>query len=59
MFTETEHLRVQDSYTVEEITGILLLIAIKQNFIKRQNLTDKGKRLVTEAEKYESRYDCH
>jgi len=59
MFIESEHMRVQDSYTVEEITGTLLLLAIKQNYIKRENLTDKGEMLVTEAEKRESRDDWH
>lgn len=59
MFTESEHLRVQDSYTTEEITGILLLLAIKQNYIKRENLTDKGEMLVIQAEKHESSVECH
>jgi len=59
MFIESEHLLVQDSYTAEEITGIMLLIAIKQDYIKRENLTDKGEMLVTEAEKQESRDNCH
>jgi len=38
---------------VEEITGIILQIAIKQNYIKRTNLTAKGEMLVSEAEKLE------
>jgi hypothetical protein len=59
MFIESEHLRVQDSYTAEEITGILLLLAIKQNYIKRENLTDKGEMLVTQAEKHDSSVECH
>ncbi len=59
MFIESEHLVAQESYTVEEMTGIILLIAIKQNYIKRENLTDKGEMLVSEAEKHESRSDWH
>jgi hypothetical protein len=59
MFIETEQHVVQDSYTEEEITGILLLIAIKQNYIKRENLTDKGEMLVTKAEQRESRDGYH
>jgi hypothetical protein len=59
MFIESEHTVAQDFYTVEEITGILLLLAIKQNYIKRENLTDKGEMLVTEAEKHDSRVECH
>ena len=59
MLIESGHIAAQDSYTVEEITGILLLLAIKQNFIKRENLTDKGAMLVTEAEKQESRDNWH
>jgi hypothetical protein len=59
MLIESGHIAAQDSYTVEEITGILLLLAIKQNYIKRENLTDKGEMLVTEAEKHESRDSWH
>jgi len=59
MFIESELLQVQDSYTVEEITGVLLLLAIKQNYLKRENLTAKGTMLVAEAEKHESGDDWH
>ena len=59
MLIESGHIEAQDSYTIEEITGILLLLAIKQNFIKRENLTDKGAMLVTEAEKQESGDNWH
>ena len=59
MFIESEHLVGQDSYTAEEIAGVLLLIAIKQNYIKRENLTEVGERLVAEAEKRESGCGYH
>ena len=59
MFIESEDLVAQESYTVEEMTGIILLIAIKQNYIKRESLTDKGEMLVSDAEKHGSRYDWH
>jgi len=59
MFIGSGHVLSQDSYTAEEITGVLLLLAIKQNYIKRENLTDKGEMLVAEAEKHESTNDCH
>lgn len=53
MDVESEDLVEKDSYTVEEITGTILQIAIKQNYIKRENLTTKGESLVSEAEKHE------
>ena len=59
MFIESGYLVAQDSYTVEEMTGVLLLLAIKQNYIKRENLTDKGEMLVAEAERHESTVGYH
>lgn len=59
MFIESEHQVAQNSYTEEEMTGVLLLIAIKQKYIKRENLTELGERLVAEAEKHESRCGYH
>jgi hypothetical protein len=53
MFIESKHVAAQESYTVEEMTGVLLLIAIKQDYIKREKLTELGERLVAEAEKHE------
>jgi hypothetical protein len=57
MFIESEHLVARDSYTVEEMTGVLLLLAIKQNYIKRENLTVKGEMLVAEAKALEQELD--
>jgi len=53
MVIKSENMEEENSYSVEEITGIILQIAIKQNYIKRTNLTAKGEMLVSEAEKLE------
>jgi len=53
MITEPECLTEQDSYTVEEIAGTILQIAVKQNYINRENLTTKGEMLLSEAKKHE------
>jgi hypothetical protein len=57
MLIESGHIAAQDSYTAEEITGVLLLLAIKQNYIKRENLTVKGEMLVAEAKALEQELD--
>jgi len=49
MVIKSENMEEENSYSVEEITGIILQIAIKQNYIKRINLTPKGEMLVSEA----------
>lgn len=59
MIPEAEHLVAQNSYTVEQMTGTILLLAIKQNYIKRENLTAIGEKLVSEAEKYEQDSGLH
>ncbi len=53
MVIESEHLVEHNSYSTEEIAGTILLIAIKLNYIKRENLTAKGEMFLSEAEKYE------
>jgi hypothetical protein len=50
---ESGHVVEQGRYTVDEIVGTILQIAIKHNYIIRENLTAKGGMLVSEAEKYE------
>jgi hypothetical protein len=57
MLIESGRMAAQDSYTAEEITGVLLLLAIKQNYIKRENLTVKGEMLVAEAKALEQELD--
>ena len=57
MSIESEHLVEHDSYTEEEMAGTILQIAIKQNYIKRENLTAKGEMLLSEAEKREPESD--
>lgn len=49
MVIKSEYVVEQVSYTVEEIVGTLLQIAIKHNYIKREDLTTKGEKLVSEA----------
>ena len=53
MVIESEHLVEQNTYTVEEIAGTILQIAIKLNYINRENLTAKGEMLLSDAEKHE------
>ena len=53
MIIEPECLTERDSYTVEEIVGTILQIAIKHNYIKREDLTTKGEKLFSEAKKHE------
>jgi len=53
MVVKSEQVIEQDSYTVEEIVGTILQIAIKHNYIKRENLTAKGEMLVSEAQALE------
>ena len=38
MVIKSENMEEENSYSVEEITGIILQIAIKQNYIKRMAL---------------------
>jgi len=57
MILESEYLVEHNSYTVEEIAGTILQIAIKLNHIKRENLTAKGEMLLSEAEKREPESD--
>jgi hypothetical protein len=47
----------QVPYSVEEIVGTILQIAIKHHYIKRENLTAKGEMLVSEAEELEQDSD--
>jgi hypothetical protein len=56
MIIESE-LVEHNSYTTEEIVGTILQIAIKQDYIKRENLTTKGEMLLSEAEKLEPESD--
>jgi hypothetical protein len=57
MVIKSEHLVEPASYTVEEIVGTLLLIAIKHNYIKSENLTTKGEKLVSVARAIEQDSD--
>ena len=52
MVIESEHLVEHNSYTAEEIAGTILQIAIKLNYIKRENLTANGEMFLSEAEKH-------
>ena len=53
MVIESGHLVENDSYTVEELVGTMLQIAIKQKYIDRDDLTANGKKLLSDAEKHE------
>jgi hypothetical protein len=53
MVIKSEQVVEQVPYTVEEIVGTILQIAIKHNYIKRENLTAKGEALVSEARAHE------
>jgi hypothetical protein len=58
MIIESE-LVEHNSYSTEEIVGTILQIAIKQDYIKRENLTSKGEMLLSEAEKLEPQSDLY
>lgn len=57
MDVESEHFVEQNSYTVEEIVGTILQLAIKLKYVDRDNLTAIGKRFLSEAEKFEPGID--
>ncbi len=57
MVVKSEHAVERVSYTVEEIVGTLLQIGIKHNYIKRENLTTEGEKLVSEARALEQASD--
>ena len=59
MVIKSGHVVEQDSYTVDEIAGAILQIAIKHKYIKRENLTARGETLVSEAEKCVLKDDLH
>ena len=57
MVIKSEQVVEQVSYSVEEIVGTILQIAIKHHYIKRENLTAKGEMLVSEAQEPEQDSD--
>ncbi len=59
MDVESEHFVEQNSYTVEEIVGTILHLAIKLKYVDRDNLTAKAKILLSEAGKFEPGDDWH
>ncbi len=54
LVSESEHLAKQKFYTIEEVAVMIVQIALSSNYISRDNLTDRGEMLVSEAEKLES-----
>ena len=50
LVTESEHLAKQKFYSIEEVAVMIVQIALNSNYMGRDNLTDRGEMLVSEAE---------
>lgn len=54
LVTECEDLAKQRLYTIEDVAVMVVQIALKSNYITRDILTERGEKLVSEAEKLTS-----
>ena len=54
LVTETEHLVKQKLYSIDEVAVMVVQVALRSNYISRDNLTPRGETLISEAEIVES-----